>query len=426
MGKTFLPKNRPEFVELGELCQKISVGLAISVTPYMREKGTKLIRNQNIKPNYFDSSSLVYIDDEFAKSQNSKRVQFGDVISVRTGSNIGDTCIVPDYFDGALTFTTLIARPNKQLLNSNYLSQYMNSSLGRSEVNRLMAGGGKGNLNSGELKRYLVLLLPIVEQRKIAEILGTWDSAIAKTEKLIIAKQKRKKALVQSFFTHGKQVTSSNCVYQSFQFKDIVENYIDYRGRTPLKISMQWGGGEIKALSANNVQMGFINLDKECYLGSEELYKKWMVNGDCEPGDILLTTEAPLGNVAQIPDEEKYILSQRVILIKPKVSIIHKEYLFQFMMSDFFQTELQRNSSGSTAVGIQRKRLDKITVIIPDMEAQKKIASILYAADIEIRKQSQQLELLKIQKRGLMQKLLTGEWRVKIEETATQLTEVTE
>jgi restriction endonuclease S subunit len=203
MGKTVIPKNRPELVELGEVCQKISVGLAISVTPYMRKRGTKLIRNQNIRPNYFDSSSLVYVDDEFAKSQNSKRVKVGDVISVRTGANIGDTCIVPNDFDGALTFTTLISRPNKKLLDSHYLSQYMNSWLGRSEVNRLMAGGGKGNLNSGELKKYLVLLPPIEEQRKIAEILETWDSAIALTENLIAAKQKLKKILIMKIFPNN-------------------------------------------------------------------------------------------------------------------------------------------------------------------------------------------------------------------------------
>ena len=55
--------------------------------------------------------------------------------------------------------------------------------------------------------------------------------------------------------------------------------------------------------------MGRIDYDKGAYYGSDELYSKWMVQGECEPGDVLLTMEAPLGNVTQVPDSKKYILS---------------------------------------------------------------------------------------------------------------------
>jgi len=61
-----------------------------------------------------------------------------------------------------------------------------------------------------------------------------------------------------------------------------VGSYIDYRGRTPRKLGLSWGGGDILALSANNVQMGRIDTDKEAYFGSEELYRKWMIQGECE------------------------------------------------------------------------------------------------------------------------------------------------
>ena len=99
---------------------------------------------------------------------------------------------------------------------------------------------------------------------------------------------------------------------------DLISNYLDFRGKTPLKLGMNWGGGDIRALSANNVSKGKVDFEKECYYASEALYKKWMNKGDCEKGDVLLTMEAPLGNVAQIPDDKKYILSQRTILLKFK------------------------------------------------------------------------------------------------------------
>ena len=70
---------------------------------------------------------------------------------------------------------------------------------------------------------------------------------------------------------------------------DVMSNIIDFRGKTPLKIGMAWGGGDIPALSANNVEMGRINFRKECYFGSETLYTKWMTNGVCAKDDVVMT-----------------------------------------------------------------------------------------------------------------------------------------
>lgn len=133
-------------VELMEVCSKVGVGLAMAVTPYVVGSGVTLIRNQNIRPNRFDSSSLLYVDQKFAASHSSKTIRTNDVLVVRTGANIGDACVVPELFDGSHSFTTLVARPRQGLLSSRYLTQYINSQFGRSEVERLMAGGGKGNL----------------------------------------------------------------------------------------------------------------------------------------------------------------------------------------------------------------------------------------------------------------------------------------
>lgn len=169
--------------------------------------------------------------------------------------------------------------------------------------------------------------------------------------------------------------------WETYDFSEIVSKYLDFRGRTPKKIGMAWGNGEIIALSANNVQMGYIDFDKEGNLCSEVLYKKWMTQGDCELGDILLTMEAPLGNVTQIPDDKKYVLSQRVILIKPK-ELIEKNFLRYLMQGAAFQTSLIENATGSIAHGIQRKKLDKIHVSFPKIHAeQKNIAEVLSDED---------------------------------------------
>lgn len=134
--------------------------------------------------------------------------------------------------------------------------------------------------------------------------------------------------------------------------------------------------GDIKALSANNVKNGFIDFETECHLGSEDLYKSWMTNGDCSKGDVVMTMEAPLGNVAQIPDDSKYILSQRVILIKPNETV-NSDFLYHLMKTSYFQKKMEAMSTGTTAKGIKRASLDKIRVNIPkNIEDQIKISNL--------------------------------------------------
>ncbi len=194
-------------------------------------------------------------------------------------------------------------------------------------------------------------------------------------------------------------------------FRDAVAAHIDYRGRTPKKLGMDWGGGDILALSANNVQMGGINIAREAYYGSDELYRKWMTQGDCEQGDVLITMEAPLGNIAQIPDSKRYILSQRVLLIKPK-SVLFQDFLAHYMRGSYFQEQLVANSSGSTALGIQRSRLDEIPIAVAPIHEQRAIAAALSDVDALLTRLDQLIAKKRDLKQAAMQQLLTGQTRL--------------
>lgn len=186
----------------------------------------------------------------------------------------------------------------------------------------------------------------------------------------------------------------------------------DYRGRTPKKLGMEWGGGDIPALSAGNVKMGFIDFDEECYLGSESLYKRWMVNGSIEKGDIVFTMEAPLGNAALIPDDRKYILSQRTVLLQPNPETTYSTFLYQVLISHAFQSQLIENATGSTALGIQRKKFEKLSVVCPPLAEQRTIAAALSDVDALLTKLDQLISKRRDLKQAAMQQLLTGQTRL--------------
>jgi type I restriction enzyme S subunit len=187
---------------------------------------------------------------------------------------------------------------------------------------------------------------------------------------------------------------------------------MDYRGRTPKKLGMDWGGGDIPALSAANVKMGFIDFEEECYFGSEALYSRWMTRGSVAKGDILFTTEAPLGSVALVPDDRKYILSQRTILLQVVKQRVSNRFLFQLMRSTGFQRMLADYSSGSTAKGIQRKKFEQLCVAVPTLDEQEAIAEALSDADALIESLEQLLTKKYHLKQGTMEELLTGKKRL--------------
>ena len=158
--------------------------------------------------------------------------------------------------------------------------------------------------------------------------------------------------------------------------------------------------------------MGFIDFSQECYFGSEGLYKRWMTQGEARKDDIIFTTEAPLGNVALIPDERKYILSQRTVLLQIDPEQASSRFLFQFMLSSQFQKILEDYSSGSTAKGIQRKKFEQLRLAKPPLPEQRAIAVALSDADALIESLEQLIAKKRHLKQGTMQELLTGKKRL--------------
>lgn len=192
----------------------------------------------------------------------------------------------------------------------------------------------------------------------------------------------------------------------------VCRQIMDYRGRTPRKLGMEWGGGDIPALSAGNVKRGFVDFEEECYFGSEDLYRRWMTQGDVAKDDILFTTEAPLGNVALVPDTRRYILSQRTVLLQVDPDRISGHFLFQVLQSVGFRRMLADYSSGSTAKGIQRRKLEQLAVPLPSLPEQEAIAAALSDMDRLLGGLEREIAKKRDLRQAAMQELLTGQTRL--------------
>lgn len=168
---------------------------------------------------------------------------------------------------------------------------------------------------------------------------------------------------------------------------DYLESLIDYRGKTPKKSE-----SGILTLSAKSVKMGYIDYSQAYYI-SKETYDKFMVRGFPKIGDVLMTTEAPLGCIAKL-DRDDVAVAQRLLTIRGKKNQLDNEYLRYYLTSRLGQHELQSRASGTTVEGIKRSEFIKVKILLPKYEEQKAIASILNAFDDKI-------ELLQAQNRTL-------------------------
>ncbi|WP_040204031.1 restriction endonuclease subunit S [Neobacillus jeddahensis] len=143
--------------------------------------------------------------------------------------------------------------------------------------------------------------------------------------------------------------------------------FIDYRGKTPKKTEKG-----IRLITAKNVRMNRLNIEPQEFIAVED-YDKWMTRGIPKKGDILFTTEAPLGNVAQLDTDEKVALAQRIITLSP-YSMINNNFLKLVLMSPQIQSLIGDNSTGTTVSGIKASKLKLIPISLPPLREQIRIA----------------------------------------------------
>lgn len=165
--------------------------------------------------------------------------------------------------------------------------------------------------------------------------------------------------------------------FKTYTMEDALEAIIDYRGKTPKK-----SDSGIPTLSAKSVKNNYIDYTL-CYYISTDEYKRFMVRGFPKIGDVLLTTEAPMGMVARL-DRDNVGIAQRLLTLRGKKDVLDNEYLLYFLQSPIGQSLLKARESGTTVTGIKQAEFRKIQINIPEISAQKKIGGILRSLDQKI------------------------------------------
>ncbi|MCI4675795.1 restriction endonuclease subunit S [Candidatus Mycolicibacterium alkanivorans] len=176
---------------------------------------------------------------------------------------------------------------------------------------------------------------------------------------------------------------------------DLIEALIDYRGKTPPK-----SPSGVPLITAKVIKGGFILPEPREWI-AEEIYDSWMRRGLPRTGDILITTEAPLGEVAQVGTDARIALAQRVILLRPDPASVDPQFLFHYLRSPQARASLQRRASGTTVSGIRQPELRAVEVPLLSRPLQEIVGRILDGLDGLIENNRERLEILEEMARTL-------------------------
>jgi type I restriction enzyme S subunit len=177
--------------------------------------------------------------------------------------------------------------------------------------------------------------------------------------------------------------------------EEATERLIDYRGKTPPKTNFG-----VRLVTAKVVKGGQIHDEPAEYIAAD-FYDEWMRRGLPQKFDVLLTTEAPLGEVAILRDDARIALAQRIILLRARPGLLDPVYLFYALQSDFGQGELKSRASGTTVLGIKQSELRKVRIPVFPLPIQQRIAGILSAYDELIENSQRRIKILETMARAL-------------------------
>jgi type I restriction enzyme S subunit len=384
--------------KLEDVCREIIVGYVGPMALEYVEDGIPFLRSQNVHPFRLDLSNIKFITPEFNKKIKKSILHPGDVVVVRTG-NAGIACVIPPDLPYANCADLVIFRLGDNL-DPYYLACLFNSTWGQGQVAGKLVGLAQQHFNIGVARELTILLPPLSVQQKIANILSSWDRAIDLTEQLIAAKQQRKLGLMQQLLTGKRRFPEFSNHWQTVEIGDLLsESRINGSdGRTARKITVKlYGKGVVP------------KEEKMSGSAATKYYKR-------RAGQFIYSKLDFLNGAFGIipPEMDGYESTLDLPCFDFKGGVLPQFFLYFVSRESFYSRFASAALGGRKARRIQVEEFLESEIEIPEIEEQEKIVKVLVSCDQEMALLNRKLSLLKKQKQGLMQQLLTGRIRVKI------------
>ncbi len=378
--------------------------------------GIKFVNVMDVFGNHFITSEKIRERVNLPEKKiNLYLLKMGDVLFNRTSEVFDEIALTAVYMDTSPAIFggfVIRGRPKANELDFKFCIYCFSSYRVRKESIRRGQGVIRSNIGQKDLQYVPLLVPPIIEQKKIAKILLTWDRAIEVTEKLISNSQQQKKSLMQQLITGKKRLLGFSDEWEKIRLKPLLEE-----GKARNKDSSIQ-----RVLSVTN-HSGFVL--------PEDQFSKRVASSNVSNYKIVKRGEFAynpsrinVGSFARLDDYDEGILSPMYVVFSVKKDSLFSDFFFQWMSSHHAKQRILSSTQGSVRDSVSFQALCAFPFLLPSLKEQRKIASVLLSADKEIETLQQKLEYLSQEKKALMQQLLTGKRRVKIDEDGISQKEV--
>lgn len=400
-------------VPIKEVCHSIidCVNKTAPVVDY--ETPYKMIRTSNVRNGRVNTFDVRYVTKETYEQWTRRGAPLnGDVILTREAP-VGEVGILENAEGIFLGQRLMMYRANKKIADNYYLFYSLSSAFCQKQIEDYSNGGTVAHMRVPDCGEILVNLPPLFEQKKIAQILSTWDQVISVTEKLLENSQQQKKALMQQLLTGKKRLLDENGVrfsatWLSKSLKDISKVFIG------LVTTMTEHYVESGIPLIRNSDIKENRITKEKLIKLSEDFANQNSGRKLSKGDVVTVHTGEVGVSAVIDDELDGCLGFATLNTRPNKKIIDAQFLCWYFNSSRFIAHCISLSTGDGRQNLNLKDFSKVMIPVPSLLEQKKIASALSLAAQEMETLQKRLDCLKQEKKALMQQLLTGKKRVKV------------
>lgn len=397
-----------EVVKLESISDFITKGATPTTYGFnWQEDGIPFLRSECVSDNGLNLKAAMYICQDAHSVMKRSSISSGDILMTITG-NVGRVVLLENFHEGNINQHIARIRIIEEIANKNFIFSFLSQSTYQLNYSKITTGQAYPQLSLVQVRDSLVPLPPLKEQEKIAEILTTWDEAITKQEELIKAKELQKKALMQKLLSGEVRFSGFSDEWEEVR----LDKLFDFKKGQELSKEKLDENGIFECI-----------LYGELYTTYSEVIKEIKSKTNIDEGikskidDILIpastTTSAIDLAIASTVQKDDILIGGDINILRKKKNNINGEFIAKYL-TYIKKIEIAKYAQGITIIHLYSKDFKHLKIKLPLLPEQQKIAKVLSFADDEINLLKNELEELKLQKKALMQKLLTGEVRVKI------------
>ena len=407
---------------LSNICRK-PISYGIVQTGEHVPNGTPCVRVVDLTKKEVNPHEMITTSIDINQSYQKTILERGELMMALRGVVGLVREVKPNLVGANLTRGVARLSPDTSLVVSNYLLWALRSSQVRADLMGKVGGSALQEIALTSLRKVKVPIPPLPEQRKIAKILSTWDKAITTTEKLIATSKQQKKALMQQLLTGKKRLVNPETgrvfegKWEEVRLESVLSKFTNGYAFT---------ASNYKKTGIPIITMGNIGLDG-AFNQRESKANYWpemieLERFEVRKGDLLIamTDVTPdknlIGRMTIVNVDSKFYLNQRVgrLSLDKRVDSNFLRYLSNDVLWRKYSIAV---SASGVQTNMSTKDIKTGKLLLPSIEEQQKIAQALTVADKEIEHLESKLAHFQQEKKALMQQLLTGKRRVKIEDT---------